>query len=234
MKKIVRNIFILSATLIFSASIANAEVESSTYTFSTTHLGSLDHDYFYAWNIALDDSMTTALNTESANISSASITFSSIWNNTGNDYDLWVTLLDGWKPDWETGTASGMDSSGEGNAFASWADSKNMDYYEMAHYSGDNTGNGIIEKAIPISEADATDVTYMFNLDDREALLALAKDGIAWLGLDPDCHFYDEGITLEFTVSQGQSGSQVPEPSTMLLFGTGIAGLAGVARRKRK
>jgi len=45
----------------------------------------------------------------------------------------------------------------------------------------------------------------------------------------------DEGAAIEQI--QGYIGektaSPVPEPATMLLFGTGIAGLAGIARRKR-
>jgi len=40
------------------------------------------------------------------------------------------------------------------------------------------------------------------------------------------------GIT-NFQWSASQTASPVPEPATMLLFGVGIAGLAGVARRKK-
>ena len=39
---------------------------------------------------------------------------------------------------------------------------------------------------------------------------------------------------VEFSYSTGNVANPVPEPATILLFGTGLAGLAGIARRKKK
>ncbi len=48
-------------------------------------------------------------------------------------------------------------------------------------------------------------------------------------GLDPDCHFWNNGIKFEITTSD----DTVPEPTTMVLLGTGIAGLYLKRRRKQ-
>ena len=52
-----------------------------------------------------------------------------------------------------------------------------------------------------------------------------AQDPVWGLGIDPDCHFYNEGLSL--TVVQA-----VPEPVTLALFGVGLIG-TGLARRWR-
>ncbi len=38
----------------------------------------------------------------------------------------------------------------------------------------------------------------------------------------------------DFTIGGGSGGGTTPEPSSIVLFGSGLAGLAGLLRRKAK
>ena len=55
-----------------------------------------------------------------------------------------------------------------------------------------------------------------------------AADGIWGTGWDPDCHYWNDGVTLSIETVPA------PEPTTMILFGTGLIGLAGWGRKKFK
>jgi hypothetical protein len=93
---------------------------------------------------------------------------------------------------------------------------------------GDNfAGQGILLTTLCNLPATPQNLTYHFTAGQVAALNTYAADGRFALGLDPDCHFYNDGVTL----SLATDSSQVPEPGTMVLVLAG-AGLA-IARRRR-
>lgn len=172
----------------------------------------------YTWG------MEHGIDLDAVSITSASITFDGIHRWNDNKYSLFVHLLD--NP--EGGIQEFFDHSNRTNALAGKG-------VGLKHYT--HNGNGINRNNRSNSDRFADglkSIVYDFSAREIDYLADYASDGIIGLGFDPDCLFWNEGVSFSIT-TQPNSSEPVPEPATMLLFGTGLIGLAiGVRKRKAK
>lgn len=176
---------------------ANANITTTVLKPTPGDVFDLDHYYYYTWG-------TEFKVPTGHEIVGATLKFDDIWNWKKEPNVLYVTLLD--NP--AKGVKTYYDNQGGGNAFAgkgvhvgSWTD--------------------------PVGGYDRKfDLVYDFKkLGLLDELNAFAKDGRFGFGFDPDCHFYNKGITMTIQTAP------VPEPTTMALLAAG--GVAAFLRRRK-
>jgi hypothetical protein len=205
-----RNTSIILAIVAVCLSFAARTDAAYVYHPTPNDLSDLPHAEYFTWGINFtlpqDEVITGAI-----------LTFNNIWDWRVEQNDrLYIHLLDNTNP----GSISYVDNQGGGDNFAGqgitigvWSDSvgghpRNFNLvYNFA-------AMGLLE----------TLNTY--------AATAPAGGKVNFgFGLDPDCHFFNNGVTFSITTGPSNGVNPIPEPATVTLLG--LAGLFLVGRRKK-
>ncbi len=200
----------------FLAAVASTgHAGTITYTPTPANLNDLDHHVVYTWRL---DNITVA----PSNITGASITFTNIRNWDSNPNVLHLHLLDTAK---SAGVASFVDDPTNQVPVTDFTD----DFISTRYHSMSNwlVAAGTSDTFLVDHSFTTTGVTwtYTFTAGQLAALQSyIANGGNVALGFDPDCHFYNDGISFQLTVPD--------TGTTLFLFGGALAALLLLERRR--
>ncbi len=201
--------------LLLGAMIAGAinlaQATETTYTFSPTGLSSMDGENYYEWGIAwnLPASQT---------IVDATLTYSDIELTTADPTPpgiLWSTLL-------QSPPKAGVST-----------------FTDNDNHAQNPSGPGVFllgSQIFATTGTKYTSLSYDFA-DITGALSALDTDvasGLFGIGIDPDCTYTNEAITLTITTQPaGTHITSTPDAaSTAMLLGLAFLGIGLIRRNK--
>jgi hypothetical protein len=207
-------------------------------------IGDLDHNYFYTWRL-------NNLNLTGGALTSATITFKQMYNWDTNQNQLFLGLLDNAINAGIASAYDGPDNTLFQDAFtvATMRDDlvtaatagialTQRSFAALGAAPGTAPGPGsnvfpsggwsVVADGVNASGQQLYTYTYTFTEAQEDVLEAYIANGqnIA-IALDPDCHFFNDGIALTLT-----TGPAIPEPLTVVLISAGLAA-AGYRRRRR-
>ena len=199
---------------LLALAISTSDATPITYTPSPADLNNLDHHFAYTWRI-------DNINLAGATISGASLTFINIRNWDANPNILFIHLFDTAK---YSGVRSFMDATGAPVPANQMAD----DFASPLLASNPLIASGTKNTFLTSVSFTMTPTTFTYNFTAAQ-LLALQSyiangHNIAF-GLDPDCHFFNDGIRFKIVTKVPDTGS------TAILLGLAMVVLAWAQRK---
>jgi hypothetical protein len=180
----------LSLVLLLLSALRAAAV-SFTYAPTPADLNDLDHHSAYTWRI-------DNINLNGATITGASLTFNHIANWDPNPNILFIHLFDTAK---YSGVRSFIDSPSDSGMADNFAGSL------LASNPLISWGTGNTFLTSRSFTMTPTTFTYNFTAAQLIALQGyIAHGGNIAFGLDPDCHFFNNGVTFAMTTATVPEG----------------------------
>lgn len=192
----------------------------------------LDHHRAYTWQI------NNVVIPQGQTITGATITFTSIRNWDTNPNTLFVHLLDSARSfttasGTRTATTSGITSYEDVDPSQSPVTSISDAFAGSDLASNPLLASGTGNALLFSRSFTTTAVTYTFTFTSAQLQLLsqyIANGNNLAFGFDSDCHFWNNGISFNFTTGP----TATPEPMTLTLLGTGLAGLYAQRRRRQQ